>query len=54
LPLTAAEQRLGALLKKQAELAEDPAREAEYNDVVAALARVQDEIAAEKLGASHA
>jgi hypothetical protein len=50
-----AEQRLGALLKQMAALSEDSTREAEYNDVVAALAQVQAEIAAEQqLGARHA
>jgi hypothetical protein len=45
---TDAEVRLAFLLKKQSELAEDPAREAEYHDVVAAIARAQEEVAGEQ------
>jgi hypothetical protein len=47
-PRSAAEERLAGLLKRQAELAEDPAREAEYRDVVAALTQAQDEVTAEQ------
>jgi hypothetical protein len=45
-----AEQRKIALEKQMIALAEDPAREAEYNNVVAALVRVDAEIAAQKQG----
>jgi hypothetical protein len=45
---TAAEQRKIALEKQMEELAKDPAREAEYNDVVRALEQVHAEITATK------
>jgi hypothetical protein len=51
---TPARERLGVLLKQQAELAEDPTREAEYRDVIAALTQAQDEVTAEqKVGAQQ-
>jgi hypothetical protein len=49
-PRSEAEQRLGALLKKQAELAEDvtPQGEVEYQKIVSEIVRVQDEITTAK------
>jgi hypothetical protein len=47
-------QRLAALLKQQAELAEDPTREAEYQSVVAAIAQAQTEMdAARRMEQQH-
>jgi hypothetical protein len=47
-------QRLAALLKQQAELAEDPTREAEYQSVVAAIAQAQTEVdAARRVETQH-
>jgi hypothetical protein len=47
-------QRLAALLKQQAELAEDPTREAEYQSVVAAIAQAQTELdSARKMEQQH-
>jgi hypothetical protein len=46
--LTTAQERLAGLLKRQAELAEDPARESEYFDAVAAVAVAQAELDAEQ------
>jgi hypothetical protein len=48
-----AEERRGALLRRLAELGEDLTREAEYDDVVAALAKVDAEITAEQRIASQ-
>jgi hypothetical protein len=47
-PLTTAQERLAGLLKRQAELAEDPAHESEYFDAVAAVAVAQAELDAEQ------
>jgi hypothetical protein len=47
-PRSESEQRLASLLKRMNELAEDPARESEYNEVVAAITLVQDELTATK------
>jgi hypothetical protein len=50
LPRTEAEQKLGALLRRQHELSEDvsPQGEQEYRRIVSEIARVQDEITATK------
>jgi hypothetical protein len=49
-----AEQQLASLLRRQNELSEDVSREAEYLQVVAAIARVQGEIdAARKVETQH-
>jgi hypothetical protein len=47
---TTAQERLASLLKKQAELAEDPAREAEYHGVVAEIVEAQAAVTAEQQG----
>jgi hypothetical protein len=47
-PRSESDRKLGALLRKLDELGGDPMRKAEYDDVVAAIARVEDERAAEK------
>jgi hypothetical protein len=45
---TEAEQRLASLLKRQHELAEDPAREAEYQRVVSEVVEAQAAVSAEQ------
>ena len=48
-PRSDAEQQLASLLRRQNELSEDVSREAEYLQVVAAIARVQGEIDAARM-----
>ena len=54
-PRSEAQERLAGLLKRQAELAEDPTREAEYFDTIAQIAAAQAAVSAEQqAGAAHA
>jgi hypothetical protein len=52
-PRTTAQEQLASLLKRQAELAEDPAREAEYFDTIAQIAAAQAAVSAEQRIASQ-